>query len=65
MRWVYGNRTKKWYKVTKNDRDYSMGIPDWQFKNMTKKEALSLWNVPTIYFKGRTKINGKRLSKVV
>jgi hypothetical protein len=47
FRWVYGNRTKKWYKVTKNDRDYSMGIADWQFKNMTKKEARNLWNVPT------------------
>ena len=42
-RYVYGNRTKKWYLVSEKDRDYIDGIPQNLFKRIGKKRAKELY----------------------
>lgn len=37
--WVYETRTKKWYLVGSEDRDYSAGISQTEFKELGKQKA--------------------------
>jgi hypothetical protein len=38
-RWVHGSRDKKWHLVGKDDRDFSKGITQKDFKKLGKKKA--------------------------
>jgi len=42
-RWVYGTRTRKWYLVGEEDRDFESGIPQELFKGLGKMDAIGCY----------------------
>lgn len=42
-RWVYGTKTKKWYLVGPEDRDYWCGIIQSDMKKIGKEQAKELY----------------------
>lgn len=47
-RYVYGTRTKKWYLVGPEDRDFTHGIEPITFKKIGKKKAKNLYLMPRL-----------------
>ena len=49
-RYVYGTRTKKWYLVGKDDRDYAYGITKSEMKTLGKEKAKKKYLSPTVLY---------------